>query len=93
MLKRDDVTWLEFRNKFASNGGDGVYGAWKLTYLEPMFKNLALLNREKFINQNILNEYTQGLCKNAEWLQQRLFNLKTNYWKISDAKKAGRNFS
>ena len=87
LLKRDDVTWLEFRNKFASNGGDGVYGAWKLTYLEPMFKNLALLNREKFINQNILNEYTQGLCKNAEWLQQRLFQFKTNYWKISDAKR------
>ena len=51
MLNRDDISWFDFRNKFMKNGGDGIYGAWKLTYLEPMFKNLNLLNRESFINK------------------------------------------
>ena len=44
-INGDKVSWHDFRDRFLNNGGDGVYGAWQLTYLEPMFKNLNLLGR------------------------------------------------
>ena len=81
----DNISWDEIYNLFRSNGGDGVYGAWKLTYLEPMFTNLNILRRDHFINEEIKETYTQGLCKNAEFLQSRLFQFKTNYWNLDDA--------
>ena len=83
----DTATWSDIRDAFSSNGGDGVYGAWKLTYLEPMFQNMSLLGREEFINQENLSRYKPGLCPNAEFLQGRLFQFKTNYWNLDDAKK------
>lgn len=79
------ASWNEIRDTFISNGGDGVYGAWKLTYLEPMFENLNLLGREHFIDKANIKRYKKGLCPNAEFLQERLFQFKTNYWNLSDA--------
>jgi len=49
LLDTSKVGWHEFRDRFLENGGDGVYAAWKLTYLEPMFQSLNLLGRERFI--------------------------------------------
>jgi perosamine synthetase len=87
VLKREDITWHSLRDKFLANGGDGVYAAWQLTYLEPMFKEMNLLNREKYISKENKEKYKLGLCPNAEWLQPRLFQFKTNYWDISKAKQ------
>ena len=50
-----------------------------------MFKNLNLLNREKFIDKNLLKNYREGICPIAESIQSRLFQFKTNYWNIKDA--------
>ena len=83
----DTASWLDIRDAFMSNGGDGVYGAWKLTYLEPMFANMSLLGRQDFIDKKNINMYRAGLCPNAEYLQSRLFQFKTNYWNLSDAEK------
>lgn len=79
------VSWHELRDAFLKNGGHGVYAAWKLTYLEPMFENLTLLGREKFISQENIAQYKEGLCPVAEHLQKRLMQFKTNYWNIDDA--------
>ena len=87
VLKRDDIQWDQLRDEFLSNGGDGVYAAWKLTYLEPMFSSMNLLGREKYISDKNKDSYKKGLCPNAEWLQPRLFQFKTNYWEFSDAEK------
>jgi perosamine synthetase len=84
-LKTDKVSWHEFRDHFIQNGGDGVYAAWKLTYLEPMFENMTLLGREKFISQDNRQKYKVGLCPNAEEIQPELFQFKTNYWDIEQA--------
>ncbi len=84
---KDDLKWNRLRNKFIEFGGDGIYAAWKLTYLEPMFTKLNLLGREKYISKKNLQYYKKGLCPNAEWLQPRIFQFKTNYWNISDANK------
>ena len=65
----NDIKWKTVRDSFISNGGDGIYGAWQLTYNEPMFTALNLLNREKFIDRDRLAEYKLNVCPNAEYLQ------------------------
>lgn len=79
VLEKEDITWFDFRDKFVEFGGDGIYAAWQLTYLEPMFVNKTLLGREKFIEQFGRYNYQKGLCPNAEYLQPRLLQFKTNY--------------
>lgn len=86
-LEHPQITWYQFRDKFLELGGDGVYAAWKLTYLEPMFENMQLLGRERFISEDNRRMYKKGLCPNAEHLQQRLVQFKTNYWKLEDARR------
>jgi len=84
-LNTDKVGWHAFRDRWLDNGGDGVYAAWKLTYLEPMFQNLNLLGRERFISAENLAKYKPGLCPVAERIQPRLVQFKTNYWDIGRA--------
>ena len=79
------VSWNTLRDAFLVNGGHGVYAAWKLTYLEPMFENLTLLGRERFISADNIAQYKAGLCPLAERLQKRLMQFKTNYWDIAQA--------
>ncbi len=86
-LERDDISWVDIRDRYKSKGGDGIYAAWMLTYLEPMFTQLNLLGREKFISEDNLKSYKKGLCPNAESIQPRLMQFKTNYWNLDDAKK------
>ena len=68
-------------------GGDGIYAAWKLTYLEPMFKTRSFLGREKFISEGILKSYEKGLCPVAERVQPKLLQFKTNYWNLTSAER------
>jgi len=81
------ISWYDFRNKFVELGGDGIYGAWKLTYQEPMFQEKNFLGREKFITKENLDSYKSGLCPVAEDLQSKLLQFKTNYWDFSEALK------
>ena len=86
-LAHPRLTWHQFRDKFLSLGGHGVYAAWQITYLEPMFQNRTLLGRERFIAPDRLEGYRQGLCPVAESLQPRLLQFKTNYWNLDDARQ------
>jgi len=61
-------TWQEFFDKFVEVGGDWFYGAWGLTYLEPIFQDGSLACK-----------YEPGLCPVAESLQPRLMQFKTHY--------------
>jgi len=63
----DAGLWEKFYEKFIEFGGEGFYGAWSLTYLEPIFQN------------GILGDYEQGICPNAEFVQPRIMQFKTNY--------------
>ena len=85
-LDTNKVGWHEFRDKFRELGGDGVYAAWKLAYQEPLFKEKTFLGRE---NLGIYDDYdyTKVSCPNAEYLQERVLQFKTNYFDIEDAKK------
>jgi perosamine synthetase len=66
-------TWYEFRDKYLELGGDGVYGAWALSYLEPAMKNVRFAETQS-------QTYAAGLCPVAESLQPRLVQFKTNYF-------------
>ncbi|MGK5033744.1 DegT/DnrJ/EryC1/StrS family aminotransferase [Janthinobacterium sp. LB3P118] len=86
-LDHTDITWHEFRDRFVELGGDGVYAAWKLTYLEPMFESMNLLGREDFISAENRAQYKPGLCPVAERIAPRLLQFKTNYWNLADAER------
>ena len=76
-----DVDWYRFRDLFQKNGGDSYYAAWKLSYNEPAYQN-DLQHR-----QGVWQVFDENLCPNAEYLQKRMIQLKTNYWNIEEAKQ------
>ena len=75
-----DCDWYRFRDLFQKNGGDGFYAAWKLSYNEPAYQN----DLQK--NPNVWQRYDKDCCPNAEYLQKRMIQLKTNYWDMNEAK-------
>lgn len=85
VLDTDKVEWYQFRKKFMELGGDGIYAAWKLSYMEPAFQNMNFLGREKFITINGEYDYQTVNCPNAEYLQPRMLQFKTDYWDEADA--------
>lgn len=76
-----DFTWVEFRDKYREFGGDGIYGAWALNYLEPAM-------RGKTLTPNQGQTYERGLCPVAERIQPRLLQFKTNYFDAADVVRA-----
>lgn len=76
-----DVDWYCFRDLFQKNGGDGYYAAWKLSYNEPAYKNILQPM------DGVWQKYDENCCPNAEYLQKRMIQLKTNYWDIEEARK------
>lgn len=62
-LDTDVVPWHSFHKTFLEKGGDGFYGAWRLAYNEPWFA------------ANVEHQP----CPNAEYLQPRMIQMKTNY--------------
>jgi len=76
-----EIDWYKFRDLFQKKGGDGYYAAWKLSYFEPLFLE-TVQNYD-----GIWQRYEHGLCPNAEYLQPRMIQMKTNYWGIEEAKK------
>lgn len=90
-LDTDRIPWHTFRDTFRNNGGDGIYSAWQLTYLEPMFRNRMMEGREIFFQapfQNVdFQQYREGLCPVAEKLQKSMLQFKTNYWDWEKAEK------
>lgn len=90
VIDTDKVDWYDFRKKYMELGGDGIYSAWKLSYMEPAFKNMKFLGREKLIQENGKYDYNKVSCPNAEYLQPRMLQFKTDYWDEADAiKQAG----
>lgn len=87
VLDTNKVNWYEFRKKFMEFGGDGIYSAWKLSYMEPAFKNMNFLGREKLINNKYEYDYNKVKCPIAEYLQPRMLQFKTDYWDEADAMK------
>jgi len=71
------IPWKDFYNRYIKMGGDGFYGACKIPYLEPVFKDFEV-NGVK---------YQIGLCPVAEKIQQKIMQFKTNYRDLDVARK------
>ncbi len=86
-----EFSWYDFRKKYMELGGDGVYAAWQLTYLEPAFREQRFYPKGCPIQCPLYEgqpqEYGAGLCPTAESIQPRLLQFKTNYMDISIAKR------
>ena len=76
-----NVDWYHFREIFQKNGGDGYYAAWKLSYNEPAYQNILQPQ------EGVWQKFDANLCPNAEYLQKRLIQLKTNYWNLDEARQ------
>jgi len=72
-----NIPWVEFRKKYVGNGGDGIYSAWSVPYLEPVIAERKFVNCCPDIYKNV--KYEKGLCPVAEKLQPILMQFKTNY--------------
>ena len=81
ITEKPEVEWYRFRDVFQKNGGDSFYAAWKLTYMEPLFIH------EVQKQNGVWQEYATGLCPNAEYLQPRMIQFKTNYWDLTEAER------
>jgi perosamine synthetase len=79
------VSWEEFRKAYIEAGGDGIYGAWSVPYLEPMVVNRQFARRCPSVYENI--RYESGLCPVAEEIQPKIMQFKTNYRDIVLAEK------
>lgn len=71
------VNWREFRRAYVEAGGDGIYSAWSVPYLEPMMTERKYVKRCPWVYENVY--YEPGLCPVAECIQKQLMQFKTNY--------------
>lgn len=71
------VLWEEFRRAYINNGGDGIYGAWSVPYLEPLIAERQFAKRCPWVYENV--KYEKGLCPVAESVQPKIMQFKTNY--------------
>lgn len=69
------ISWKEFYNRYRAMGGDGFYGCVVTPYLEPALRGK--------IFSGISME--PGLCPQAELLQTRIMQFKTNYRNLGEA--------
>ena len=84
-LLANDVSWYQFRDTFQANGGDGIYAAWRLTYLEPMFSKGCPVHHPDY--RGTYQKFGPGLCPNAEIIQPQMLQFKTDYWDWSIAEQ------
>jgi perosamine synthetase len=76
-LKSIGVTWSNFRKEYVRQGGDGIYGACSVAYLEPLVSERKFVRRLPQIYENV--RYEKGLCPVSEELQSKLMQFKNNY--------------
>ena len=77
------ISWEDFRKKYIELGGDGIYGAWSVPYLEPVMQERKFVKFHPYVYKDIM--YKKGLCPVAEEIQKRLMVFKTNYRDLSVA--------
>lgn len=78
------VSWQAFRRAYIDAGGDGIYGAWSVPYLEPMVAERQFVSRCPWVYRDVY--YQKGLCPAAESIQPKIMQFKTNYRDIELAK-------
>ncbi len=75
-LERDDIEWQDFRKKHVENGGDGIYAAWALCYLEDSIHDIRNMLKKNNLDKRFNTE--KGICPNAELIQPKIMQFTTN---------------
>lgn len=75
------VSWSDFRRAYVNAGGDGIYGAWSVPYLEPVIAERKFVKRCPWVYEKV--HYEPGICPVAERIQKQLMQFKTNYRDIA----------
>ncbi len=78
------VSWQDFRKAYVELGGDGIYGAWSVPYLEPLISTGKFRESNPAIYENV--SFPNGICPNAELIQPQIMQFKTNYRDLKLAK-------
>jgi len=81
--ERNDITWQDFRKKYLKFGGDGIYAAWALTYLETLFSSESYKKRCPWLYKTL--SYPKGICPIAEKIQPKLMQFVNNYGSLKEA--------
>ena len=84
-LETIGVTWEDFRKEYIQQGGDGIYGAWSVAYLEPVIAERKFVKRCPWVYDHV--RYEKGLCPIAEKIQPKIMQFKTNYRDLMLAQK------
>jgi perosamine synthetase len=79
------VSWEDFRKTYIQEGGDGIYGAWSVPYLEPTVTERQYVKRCPWVYENV--KYEKGLCPNAETIQAEIMQFKSNYRDLNLAER------
>lgn len=83
-VKKIGVSWKDFRKEYIKEGGDGIYGAWSVPYVEPVIAERKFVGRCPWVYKNV--KYRLGLCPVAERIQPKIMQFKTNYRDLKLAK-------
>jgi perosamine synthetase len=91
-VPEQEISRKAFAAKFQEYGGEPIYAAWKLTYLEPLFQELDNpASQERLMYRPADGEPSQrfeaGLCPVAERVQPGLLQFKTNYYDLDIANR------
>ena len=80
--------WRDFRRKYKEYGGDGIYGAWSVVYLETVFQQGNFYGKgcplSCPLNRSPVR-YEKGLCPVAEEIQPKLMQFVNNYGSLEEA--------
>ena len=80
--QKNDIPWCDFRKKYISNGGDGIFAAWSLCYQEDSIPEI--LSRLKKMHLGNRFNTNLGICPVAETIQKELMQLTTNQKDINE---------
>jgi perosamine synthetase len=84
LAEKAGVSWQDFRKSYIEAGGDGIYGAWSVPYLEPCMTERQFVKRFPAMYEGI--RYDAGMCPIAESVQPTIMQFKTNYRDLELAK-------
>ncbi len=88
-ITRDDIVWADVLSTNIDLGGEGFYGGYMPSHLEPVYANLNKAvdaNPDRYPHYaGRLPRYQRGLCPTWESIQPRVMMLKTNYWDTNEA--------
>jgi len=88
-LDTSKVSWKAFYAELELCNADLPYGAWQLSYKEPMLREMALLGRESFLPVDYGDYLRSDPCPVATALQPALMQFPTNYWSAETAHEQG----